>query len=98
VKVCTPAGRALYARRQGIAEPVLGQSKAGRGFRRFLRRWLATIRGAGRLGCLTHNLLKLESSIVSRGEKRGTLCEGTIVFWGEEAHQMGRYPICPEAS
>jgi len=58
-KVRTPAGRALYARRKVIVAPVFGQSKEARGFRRFLLRGLDHIRGAWRVGCLTHNLLKL---------------------------------------
>ena len=57
--VRTPAGQALYARRKVIVEPVCGQSKAVRGFRRFLLRGLAKIRGEWRLVCLTHTLLKL---------------------------------------
>jgi Transposase DDE domain len=55
----TPAGKALYARRKVIVEPVLGQSTEARGCRRFLLRGLEKIRGAWRLVCLTHNLLKL---------------------------------------
>jgi hypothetical protein len=58
-KVRTPAGRALYARRKVIVEPVFGQIKEGRGFRRFLLRGLDNIRGEWRVVCLTHNLLKL---------------------------------------
>jgi transposase len=58
-QVRTPAGRALYARRKVIVEPVFGQSKDARGFRRFLLRGLDHIRGEWRLVCLTHNLLKL---------------------------------------
>jgi len=58
-KVRTPQGRALYARRKGIVEPVFGQIKEDRGFRRFLLRGLANIRGEWRWVCLTHNLLKL---------------------------------------
>jgi transposase len=58
-KVRTPAGRALYARRKVIVEPVFGQIKAVRGFRRFLLRGLDKIRGEWRLVCLTHNLLKI---------------------------------------
>jgi transposase len=58
-KVRTPAGRALYARRKVIVEPVFGQIKEGRGFRRFLLRGLQKIRGEWRLVCLTHNLLKM---------------------------------------
>jgi transposase len=58
-KVRTPEGRALYARRKVIVEPVFGQIKEARGFRRFLLRGLQHIRGAWRLVCLTHNLLKI---------------------------------------
>jgi len=55
----TPEGKALYARRKVIVEPVFGQSKEVRGFRRVLLRGLEHIRGAWRLVCLTHNLLKI---------------------------------------
>ena len=58
-KVRTPEGRAVYARRKVIVEPVFGQSKEGRGFRRFLLRGLDNIRGEWRLVCVTHNLLKI---------------------------------------
>jgi hypothetical protein len=58
-KLRTPAGRALYARRKVIVEPVFGQIKGARGFRRFLLRGLAKVRGEWRLVCLTHNLLKI---------------------------------------
>jgi transposase len=58
-KVRTPEGKALYARRKVIVEPVFGQIKETRGFRRFLLRGLEKIRGEWRLVCLTHNLLKL---------------------------------------
>jgi transposase len=58
-KVRTPEGRAVYARRKVIVEPVFGQIKEARGFRRFLLRGLANIRGEWRLVCLTHNLLKI---------------------------------------
>jgi hypothetical protein len=58
-KLRTETGRALYARRKVIVEPVFGQIKGVRGFRRFLLRGLAKVRGEWRLVCLTHNLLKL---------------------------------------
>jgi hypothetical protein len=58
-KVRTPAGKALYARRKVIVEPVFGQSKEARGFRRFLLRGLQKIRGEWRLVCLTHNVRKM---------------------------------------
>jgi Transposase DDE domain len=57
--VRTPEGKAVYARRQVIVAPVCGQSKAGRGLRRVLRRGLKHIRGAWRRVCLTHNLRKI---------------------------------------
>ena len=58
-KVRTPEGKAFYARRKVIVEPVFGQIKEARGFRRFLLRGVAKLRGEWRLVCLTHNLLKL---------------------------------------
>ncbi len=58
-KLRTPVGQALYARRKAIVEPVFGQIKGARGFRRFLLRGLAKVRGEWRLVCLTHNLLKI---------------------------------------
>jgi hypothetical protein len=42
-----------------IVEPVLGQSKEGRGLRRFLLRGLAHLRGAWPRVGLTHTLLTL---------------------------------------
>jgi transposase len=58
-KLDTESGRALYARRKTIVEPVFGQIKEARGFRRFLLRGLGQIGGEWRLVCLTHNLLKI---------------------------------------
>jgi transposase len=58
-KLKTAEGRAVYARRKAIVEPVFGQTKEARGFRRFLLRGLKKIRGEWRLVCLTHNLLKI---------------------------------------
>ena len=58
-KVRTPEGKALYARRKVIAEPVFGPIKEARGFRRFLLRGLENIRGEWRLVCRPHNLLKI---------------------------------------
>jgi transposase len=58
-KVRTPEGRALYARHKVNVEPVFGQIKEARGFRRFLLHGMDGIRGEWRLVCLTHNLLKI---------------------------------------
>ena len=58
-KVGTAEGRALYARRKVIVEPVFGQIKGARGFRRFSLRGLRKVNGEWCLVCLTHNLLKV---------------------------------------
>jgi transposase len=58
-KLRDPAGRAIYARRKTIPEPVFGQIKEVRGFRRFSFRGGWKVRAEWRLICLTHNLLKL---------------------------------------
>jgi len=58
-KLATPEGRAIYARRKAIVEPVFGQIKEARGIRAFLLRGLAAVRGEWNLIALTHNLLKL---------------------------------------
>lgn len=52
-------GRAVYARRKAIVEPVFGQIKETRGFRRFSFRGLCPVEAEWQLVCLTHNLLKL---------------------------------------
>ena len=58
-KVRGPAGHALYALRKAIVEPVFGQIKDARGFRRFPFRGLLKVQAEWLLICLTHNLLKL---------------------------------------
>jgi hypothetical protein len=58
-KLRTPSGRARYAKRKHIVEPVFGQIKQARGFRQFLLRGLDKVRGEWKLVCLTHNLLKI---------------------------------------
>ena len=55
----TEVGRNLYRMRKAIVEPVFGQIKEWRGFRRFSFRGLQKVRAEWKLICLTHNLLKL---------------------------------------
>lgn len=52
-------GMAVYAQRKHIVEPVFGQIKEARGFRRFLLRGLDKVRDEWDLVCATHNILKL---------------------------------------
>lgn len=58
-KLRTKLGREHYAKRKRIVEPVFGQIKQARGFRRFLLRSLQKVCGEWNLICLTHNLLKI---------------------------------------
>jgi len=58
-KLRTKKGRETYSKRKQIVEPVFGQIKEARGFRRFLLRGLENVSAEWDLICLTHNLLKL---------------------------------------
>lgn len=58
-KLQTDEGRAIYARRKCITEPVHGLIKQARGFRQFLLRGLEKVQAEFALIALTHNLLKL---------------------------------------
>jgi transposase len=61
-KLRTEAGRSVYKMRKAIVEPVFGQIKERRGFRRFSLRGLDNVRREWKLVCLTSNLLKLFGS------------------------------------
>ena len=58
-KLATDGGRAIYKQRKCIPEPVFGQIKEARGFRRFSFRGLAKATAEWTVVALTHNLLKL---------------------------------------
>jgi len=58
-KLRTKKGRAMYAKRKGMIEPIFGQLKQVLGFRQFSMRGLASMRGEWRLLATVHNLLKL---------------------------------------
>ena len=58
-KLQTKKGAAIYSIRKTVVEPVFGQIKEARGFRRFLLRGLKKVQGEWALICLTHNILKL---------------------------------------
>ena len=58
-KLKTIKGRRIYSQRKHIVEPVFGQIKEIRGFRRFSFRGLEKFQTEWNLICLTHNLLKL---------------------------------------
>ena len=58
-KLGSATGKALYAARKQIVEPVFGQIKSSRGIRAFLLRGLEKVSAEWQLICLTHNLLKI---------------------------------------
>lgn len=58
-KLRTKKGRAEYRRRKAIVEPVFGQTKEARGFRRFHLRGRVKVTAEWHLECAVHNLAKL---------------------------------------
>jgi hypothetical protein len=58
-KLSTLQGRATYAWRQILPEPVFGQIKQARGYCQFLRRGLAAVNEERALITTAHNVLKL---------------------------------------
>jgi transposase len=58
-KLQTKVGKAVYAARKCVVEPVFGQIKQARGFRQFLLRGLKKVQGEWALLCMTHNILKI---------------------------------------
>jgi len=58
-KLRTEAGHSIYKMRKAIVEPVFGQIKERRGFRRFSFRGVTKVSLEWQLICLTGNLLKL---------------------------------------
>jgi transposase len=58
-KLRTRSGRAIYALRKQVAEPVFGIIKEVMGFRRFLLRGLRSVQGEWSLVCMAFNLKRL---------------------------------------
>jgi transposase len=62
-KLQTKVGKAVYAARKCVVEPVFGQIKQARGFRQFLLRGKKKVKGEWALLCLTHNILRLHAAM-----------------------------------
>jgi transposase len=62
-KLKTKVGKAVYAARKCVVEPVFGQIKQARGFRQFLLRGKKKVKGEWALLCLTHNILRLHAAM-----------------------------------
>ena len=65
-KLKTKVGKAVYAARKCVVEPVFGQIKQARGFRQFLLRGKEKVKGEWSLLCLTHNVLRLYTAMQYR--------------------------------
>jgi len=78
-KLPSPEGRALYKQRKAIVEPVFGQLKEVRGFRRLLLRGLSAASGEFNLIALTHNLLKLFRFAADSFRLMKQACEAVVV-------------------
>ena len=61
-KLSSPEGRAVYRLRKCTPEPVFGNIKEARGFRRFLLRGMQKVKLEWALICTVHNLLKLHGA------------------------------------
>lgn len=61
-RLATTEGKDIYRLRKQTVEPVFGQIKEARGFRRFLRRGLAAVESEWTMACTVHNLLKLQKA------------------------------------
>ncbi len=61
-KLRTKKGRATYAQRKWICEPVFGQIKRALRFGQFLLNGIEKMRGEWRLVCLAHNLRKFHAA------------------------------------
>jgi len=55
----TPAGRKLYALRKQTPEPVFGIIKSAMGFRQFLLRGLANVKGEWNLVTMSWNIKRM---------------------------------------
>jgi hypothetical protein len=62
-KLKTKVGKAVYAARKCVVEPVFGQIKQARGFRQFLLRGKEKVKGEWALVCLAHNVLRLHAAL-----------------------------------
>jgi transposase len=62
-KLKTKVGKAVYAARKCVVEPVFGQIKQARGFRQFLLRGKEKVKGEWALLCLTHNILRFHAAM-----------------------------------
>ena len=61
-KLQTKVGKAVYAARKCVVEPVFGQIKQAQGFRQFVLRGIHKVKGEWALVCLSHNIRRLHAA------------------------------------
>jgi hypothetical protein len=94
-KLATADGRTRYRMRKAIVEPVVGQIKGARGFRRFLLRGMEAVRAKFALIALTHNLLKLFRSGKSLAMARRSGAPAPFLASGRaESSAAAKNPKC----
>lgn len=78
-KLRTQAGRAVYALRKQVVEPVFGIIKEVMGFRRFLLRGLESVQGEWSLVCMAYNIKRLHKLVQPiKGKDKGPRNQGAI--------------------
>lgn len=78
-KLRTKAGRAVYALRKQVVEPVFGIIKEVMGFRRFLLRGLPSVQGEWSLVCTAYNLKRLHKLVQpNKGKGKGPQNQGAM--------------------
>lgn len=68
-KLQTEEGKEIYRKRKWIVEPVFGQIKYNLGFNRFRLKGIKKARGEWLLECICHNIKKINSWLLDKGEK-----------------------------
>lgn len=84
-KLRTPEGKAEYAQRKRIVEPVFGQMRTCQGFHEFLLRGIENVRAEWSMYCTGHNLLKL-----FRAWRRGSRMP-----WSPQSMPVTALPLAP---
>jgi transposase len=79
LKLDSESGKAIYAKRKVIVEPVFGQIKAVQGFTDFKLRGLKKVNAEFKLVAIAHNLRKISKYIYKKGIDLATkLAEGQL--------------------
>jgi hypothetical protein len=63
LKLDSESGKAIYAKRKVIIEPVFGQIKAAMGFTGFMLRGLKKVNSEFKLVAIAHNLRKISKYV-----------------------------------